>query len=155
MRGRRHHFDDDFAAKALEWRGVDTPCERCGGSGVFSYASTALWRGGMGGASISNGVCDHCWGSGDANNPWTDLRALRDTENERIAKAAGKLLERSIGAEFETIKPAIEHLCALLDKQARRRKPPTGEDFRGQRNWEIVCSGLSNALRKMCVHDAR
>lgn len=103
----------------------------------------------MGGCAITGDVCDTCWGSGDANRPWTNLRELRDTERDRIAKAAGKLLADSLGVELERTKPAIGHLCDVLDKQARRRKPPTGDDFWSHRYWEIVCSGLSSALRAM------
>ena len=49
-------------------------CKRCGGAGRRAYASTAVWRGGMGGASITEAVCDGCWGSGDEAAPGPNLR---------------------------------------------------------------------------------
>lgn len=63
--------------RLLEWRDVEDPCPVCSGSGVKTYGSTATWMGGIGGQMVTSGVCDSCWGSGDAHRKWTDLRALR------------------------------------------------------------------------------
>ena len=49
-------------------------CSECGGSGYCSYSSTATWRGGVGGQSFTNDVCERCWGSGDASRPWPSHR---------------------------------------------------------------------------------
>ena len=74
----------------LQNRGIDDPCPKCSGYGVKVYSSTATWMGGIGGQMITNGVCDECWGSGDANRKWTDLRVMmnrvRDAEinNRRL-----------------------------------------------------------------------
>lgn len=48
-----------------DWRGIEKPCDRCGGAGVRAYGSTATWHGGVGGQMITSAVCDKCWGSGD------------------------------------------------------------------------------------------
>jgi hypothetical protein len=51
----------------LDLRGVESPeelCQGCGGVGSKAYASTATWRGGIGGQSITRDICDKCWGSG-------------------------------------------------------------------------------------------
>lgn len=55
----------------LEWRHIASgdACLRCQGSGVTVYPSTALWRGGIGGRAMSNGICCKCWGSGSRTNP--------------------------------------------------------------------------------------
>ena len=60
----------------LSWRGLidGEQCENCGGSGVVAYGSTATWRGGIGGAAMTNDVCDKCWGSGDKFKPWPSHR---------------------------------------------------------------------------------
>ena len=55
-------------------RGVREPCADCGGAGVKMYESTSTWRGGIGGAAMTNDVCDKCWGSGDADSPWYSHR---------------------------------------------------------------------------------
>lgn len=68
--------EEEALMALLEWRGVETPCKDCFGMGRKIYASTALWRGGIGGAAMTPGVCDKCWGSGDANRPWTDIKKL-------------------------------------------------------------------------------
>ena len=65
----------------LEWRGIDRsagdePCPNCGGSGVKIYGDTSTWRKGIGGQMITADVCDKCWGSGNAKNPWINLREL-------------------------------------------------------------------------------
>lgn len=46
----------------------------CLGRGRIWYGSTATWRGGMGGASMTEDVCDRCWGSGNRASPGKDLR---------------------------------------------------------------------------------
>ena len=79
-------FRDEFLEKALEWRGisfVDEACDKCGGSGVVCYGSTATWLGGIGGQAITNGVCDKCWGSGSKLHRWADLRKLRAALSEK------------------------------------------------------------------------
>jgi len=49
-------------------------CEACGGSGYQTYGSTATWRGGVGGQSMTTDVCCECWGSGDKHRPWPSHR---------------------------------------------------------------------------------
>lgn len=53
-----------------EWRGIDHPCKRCNGSGYIVYGSTSTYWGGIGGAAMTPGVCNLCWGSGDDARPW-------------------------------------------------------------------------------------
>lgn len=73
---------EEFIKYLYDVRGIDTPCERCGGAGVRTYSSTAVWRGGIGGQALTQGVCDLCWGSGDVHRPWTNLRELDQKLNE-------------------------------------------------------------------------
>lgn len=51
-------------------------CLKCSGLGVCTYASTATWRGGIGGWALTQDVCDKCWGSGNPLRPWPSWRAL-------------------------------------------------------------------------------
>ena len=74
----RAEYFKDF----IEMRGVQTPCKRCQGLGTIVYGSTATWHGGIGGAAMTNGICNHCWGSGDEHHHWLNLR-----ENERVLRA--------------------------------------------------------------------
>jgi len=60
----------------LDWRGVETPCKRCGGSGRIAYGNTATWRGGVGGSMMTADVCNGCWGSGDEHRKGVDLRRV-------------------------------------------------------------------------------
>ncbi len=77
----------------LSWRGldldIDAICKDCGGSGKKMYASTATWRGGIGGSALTEAVCDKCWGSGNVHRPWLSHReaeaALAQAQQERDA----------------------------------------------------------------------
>lgn len=48
-------------------------CDTCGGSGYLTYGSTATFWGGQ--AMITD-VCDRCWGSGDADEPWPNRKKI-------------------------------------------------------------------------------
>ena len=66
----------------LLWRGIDrsvgdAQCPDCGGSGVKVYGDTSTWRKGIGGQMITADVCDKCWGSGNAQKPWLNLRTMK------------------------------------------------------------------------------
>lgn len=63
---------EELRQTALDWRGLNEEfvCEECSGSGVKVYGNTSTYHGGIGGSSITMGVCDHCWGSGDKHRPW-------------------------------------------------------------------------------------
>lgn len=63
----------------LDWRDIpeEECCKKCGGRGIILYPSTSTWRGGIGGAMMTNDVCDKCWGSGNEKKPWLNLRLLR------------------------------------------------------------------------------
>lgn len=81
----------------LNLRGVKSPCTICQGTGVRLYGSTSTWRGGMGGASMTYGVCDACWGTGDKRRKGEDLRELYKTINaiKTQAKTLKKALEKA------------------------------------------------------------
>jgi len=98
-------------------------------------------------------VCDECWGSGDANRSWTDLRRLEAEESARVTARAATLLADSLGMSMSALKPAGLALAQELDKQSRRRKPPLGDGFWEQQHWVIVCSGLAKLLREMANVD--
>ena len=77
-------------AMFLEWRGIapNDYCRECEGSGRKVYASTTLWRKGIGGAACTPGPCDACWGSGSASYPGVDLRKREHLQEERDALLA-------------------------------------------------------------------
>lgn len=59
-----------------EMRGIETPCKRCDGTGRIVYGSTSTFMRGIGGAVMTPGICDRCWGSGDSNRPGPNLKSL-------------------------------------------------------------------------------
>lgn len=77
--------EESVGARFLAWRGIETPCKACSGCGSRAYGSTATWHGGIGGRAITSDICDKCWGSGDAEHSWTNLRALQGRERELAA----------------------------------------------------------------------
>lgn len=118
-------------ADRWRWRGVEDPCERCGGAGCRMYSSGATWRGGMGTARGERDVCDRCWGTGDRYRTGADLRALRDEEGRRVAEAAVGEIARSCGlaassdgVSLGTVRGAIPHLIIALDRVADKRGAP-------------------------------
>ncbi len=66
---------------------IENPCPKCGGRGKRAYSSTATWHGGIGGQAITNGICDECWGSGDLNNKWLNLRTLETNFKDKVQQA--------------------------------------------------------------------
>lgn len=79
---------DSLWENFLQSRGVETPCKFCGGLGTRAYADTSTWHGGIGGQMVTGDVCDHCWGSGDENRHWIDLRA---SERARVSNEVERL----------------------------------------------------------------
>lgn len=113
--------DDDLRDRFLVWRGVDDPCLKCDAAGKISYGNTATWRGGIGGATITQDICDACWGSGDRFRTGMDLRKLRSEEARRTAEAAVDLLARSVGAGWKTTHAEIGQIIETLEKLSDKR----------------------------------
>ena len=91
---------------------------------------------------MTTDVCDHCWGSGDENYHWTDLRRLKNEEDARVHQRAAELLASRCGIGLSILKPAMEELCNELDKFERQRRPrPYG--------FDVVARCLACVLRDM------
>ncbi len=109
----------------LELRGIEEACETCRGSGVRAYGSTATWRGGIGGCSMTQDVCDSCWGSGDKHRKGADLRRVLNTIDQKAAEKALAIL--SAGANWQSLAPARDMLCdeieALATAKPRTARP--------------------------------
>lgn len=80
MVNAKHGLD---IAKFLEYRGITTPCKKCNGTGSRLYPDITTWSHGIGGQLMTQDICDCCWGSGDADNPWTNLRKVNAIYKER------------------------------------------------------------------------
>lgn len=106
----------------LRWRGVQNPCLKCGGSGTLIYGSTATWRGGLGGAAMTRGVCDVCWGSGNEERHWMNLRRMEAEENQKIAERASTYLFDRLGIAFKSFRPGILEFLRDLKALGKKRK---------------------------------
>jgi len=144
MRGPhpKHTMSKEDYQSILDRRGVKNPCPLCKGLGVRSYSSGALWeRGVVSTASFAQGVCDVCWGSGDANRPWEDLRAL--DEERRLKERVGRLEDFALraGIRLSASIAAFEQLADEIEKMSRRRKPPAPW-------WEQTCRLFAISIRE-------
>lgn len=115
---------DEILEAVLRYRDVEDPCTTCRGFGTRAYSSTATWRGGMGGQLCTTDVCDMCWGTGDRHRRGADLRAMRNSEQQRIAETAIVLLANAAGAQIHSLHDTVEYLAAYIEKLARKRGAP-------------------------------
>ena len=133
---------DAIQAAARKLAGV--ACEKCYGEGRRLYNSTATWHGGAGGSTMTDGVCDRCWGTGRNDETGPDLRRI-----EHTARVAGKVaasrvaasmwLAMMIGAKRADV---LKHLPIIAAKLERAR---WGDDFGLHR----TADRLADALREM------
>lgn len=110
---------DTYYADFLEDRGIEVVCTKCSGLGTRGYASTATWRGGVGGMMITQDVCDHCWGSGDENKHGADLRAM--IGKMRGLEAEIERLRRGMHSPKRRIKDDISVYGVRLTPAIRRQ----------------------------------
>ena len=118
---------------------INTVCAPCNGAGRKVYASGATWRGGMGAASYKWDICDKCWGSGDSDAPWTNIRKLEEEFEQRVKEEAVARLARASGVGLGVCKPAIVELAAELLRLSNSRKQ------RG-RAFGAICASLRSVL---------
>lgn len=119
----------DILQRMLAWRDIETPCKRCGGSGIKTYANTATWRGGIGGSAMTMDVCDACWGSGDSSRKGADLRTLtarlKDAERKLATARVEGMEEAARICEQQAHEPECperaQH-CADAIRAAKERK---------------------------------
>lgn len=124
--------------------GVDEPCKACGGLGRRMYGSTSTWRGGIGGQAMTIGLCDKCWGSGDATRPFTNIRNAFDEYRRQVDNANGELFAKRIGCGgLSDMKPAIDELCAILDDLSSPRKRKVRAQW-----FDMLCGVVSIQLKK-------
>lgn len=114
-------------------------CPECFGTGNKTYGSTATWRGGMGGASMTKGICDVCWGTGRTDVTGADQRKMRDILYNRDLLASAQWFSRRIGTAFNLHR---QHFITVADKISRAR---WGADF----NLNRVADAVADALREL------
>lgn len=61
---------------ACAYQAHKVACKKCGGFASVIYGDTTTWRGGYGGQTITEGVCDKCWGTGRSDKTGPNLRKL-------------------------------------------------------------------------------
>ncbi len=69
---------------------------------------------------MTSDVCDECWGSGDSVRTWTNLRALEEKTEKKIAVQALEFL--SGPARIRSFHDGVTQLIAELTKLSKGRK---------------------------------
>jgi hypothetical protein len=108
-------------------RGIKEPCKACSGLGVTAYGNTSTWHHGIGGQAVTSDICDECWGSGDKNKPWMNLKhAAKLTQDikdrdEAISRAIKEMRHSAehdfMGDEFHDVIKELEALNQPENKQ--------------------------------------
>lgn len=123
-------------------RNVHTPCERCKGLGHCSYSNGATYHDhSVATQAFQDDICDHCWGSGDAHSPWTNVLELERSEKDWEEEQCLKYLAQRSGATLPRIKSRFLQLADMCAKESRRRKLPDGESpFWWSMEWDMFAS---------------
>lgn len=133
----------------LRRRGVHTPCEKCGGLGVYHYSHGSTWRGGVGPCCFQWDICDQCWSTGDKHRIGTDIRKLEEQRKNWEESQVLEYLARRLGCGLSGISKRILALAELCEKQANRRKLPEGEQaFWWHSEWHMLSEILKNLANK-------
>ena len=120
---------NDFLQQALDWRGIDVACTRCGGSGTIVYGNTATWLGGIGGSAMTPGVCNLCWGSGDSTRPGANLKEM-NLDRKDMAMLLRRLLRKIPAGNEQLVAQTRDYLVrkGLQGSILRECEPTTDED---------------------------
>lgn len=107
--------------RLCDWRGVavEDACPGCGASGVKAYPSSATWHGGVGGQTLTQDVCDQCWGSGDKRRPWPNRREIGAKFQELAKRAASAEELEGARESVAQLKLLAANYSGRLDEAAR------------------------------------
>lgn len=128
----------------LHYRRVrpEDACERCNGMGAHWYSSGATWRGGMGTASCEWDVCAECWGSGDRNKSWTNLRKVDEVIERLRAATSARWFAEKAGLGFSHMRSSLVRLSEVVTRETRRRKVEGVDLFTYYRTAEILAGAI-------------
>jgi len=130
--------------RARGLRNLDNLCPDCRGLGAHYYGSTALFWGGMGGASVTPGLCSKCWGSGDASRPWTDLLEWRSEQEAEIERRGRRLFFEACGSD---VSPGAWAGARKIVREALAKLPrKRGLDFWTHNGLDAICGRLCKLL---------
>jgi hypothetical protein len=141
---------EESLTQFLRLRGVNTPCEKCRGLGVYHYSSGSTWRGGMGTCAFQWDICDVCWSTGDKYRIGTDIRELEAQRKKWQEDQILEYLAYRLGCGLSRISQRVLQLSDLCEKQANRRKLPEGEEAFW---WNSEWHALGRMLRKLVNKD--
>jgi hypothetical protein len=98
---------------------------------------------------MTQDVCDACWGSGDSQRLWTDLRKLSAIRSDWEADQCMRWLASRCGASLSTFRPLLRALAAVVAKEARRRTLPPG--LSDQLFWyRNAAESIADVMTSMC-----
>ena len=96
---------------------------------------------------MTRDVCDVCWGSGEAERPFTNLREWMERDLEMSREQSFKYLQSYLGGNYKTMKSILLHFADLIEKETRKRKIPEGfEEF-----WyKQYAERFAFVIRRLC-----
>jgi len=122
---------------------IEHPCPRCSGEGLRCYNNGSGWRGGVSFSKPTIDLCDECWGSGDAETPFRNLREFEaECERARSVSLLDEVLRWYRGAN----RAAVSELAALLHKIDEGRVG-RGASFAACRLAGVLASRLEDAAK--------
>lgn len=98
----------------------------------------------MGGSSITRGLCDVCWGSGNDQHPYANLREMCARYEQRIATAT---LEQLVATKWSKASE-LEAVAAVLKSIGEGRTARGKLTFWGMRLCESIASVLERAAKE-------
>lgn len=113
---REHLIYADQGFRQILYVGAGVCCEQCCGYGRRTYSSTSLWRRGMGGQMMTEGVCDACWGTGRTDIKGADLRAMDAHLEKSRVETSARWLVGQIGADYKRHQPYLREVISKLSR---------------------------------------
>ena len=163
LQNQREHMYDTM----LQWRGIerengDEPCRGCNGSGVRAYGNTTTWRGGVGGQVITSDVCDKCWGSGNSENVWVNLKSIAriSRKEAELVDVCGQLraeverLRDQVNAKNSEIESLMDRLQESEDENGTLRRERDQMEARLGHCQRLLASGILYTYDELLRHDA-
>lgn len=137
--------DKVAACNALRYADVGpvAKCKACGGVGRRAYPSSATWRRGVGGMTMTDGVCDKCWGSG--TTAWTGVDQRKMEAAFAALREAGERMAERAAIQASLLQDAVLD-ARVREEEMRVRLEKAERDLA----WERTRDACSHCACEGC-----
>lgn len=91
-------------------------CSGCEATGRKCYPNTSGWFGGVGGCAITQDLCDTCWGSGDEEYPFRNLREMTERYEARVSQATFDSFLQKLNFQGPHMRAEVQGVVDVLNK---------------------------------------